>query len=162
MGLKTKCISAFVFFLFFSILSASFIFKVSASTKDEAESAIRSSEERILECYLAVLDAERAGADVKQLLIVLNNAGGLLAKARLAYKEGDFSAAKDLAYQSLRRLDGFIGRAEALRDAASREGFYDFMVNFVGSISGAIALVLFSFVLWRFLERKYGDKREAL
>jgi len=160
--LKTKCISALVFLLFLSMLSASFIPKISASTKDEAELAIKSSEERILECYLEALDAERAGADVKQLLIVLNEAGSLLAKARLAYREGDFSVAKNLAHQSLRRLDGFIERAEALRDAASREGFYDFMVNFVGSISGAVALVLFSFLLWRFLERKYGDERGAL
>lgn len=160
--MKTKCISVLVFLLFLSMLSASFIPKISASTKDEAELAIKSSEERILECYLEVLEAERAGADVKQLLIVLNEAGGLLAKARLAYREGDFSVAKNLAHQSLRRLDGFTVRAEALRDAASREGFYDFMVNFVGSISGAVALVLFSFFLWRFLERKYGDEREAL
>lgn len=147
-------ISGVIFFLFI-ILSVSFV-RVSASARDEADSAIRSSEEKILECYSAVLDAERAGADVTPLLEVLNEAGDLLSKAQLAYNKGDFYAARDLAYQSLVKLEGFVEKAKALEEAATIQGFYDFMINFVGSISGAVAVIIFSFVFWRALEKKYG------
>lgn len=58
----------------------------------EAEAAITEAESEIVECYGAVAEAERAGANVSDLIVKLDEAGGLLAEAENAYKVGNVRA----------------------------------------------------------------------
>jgi len=124
---------------------------------DEADagSAIAVAEERIIVCYRAVADADEAGADTSALLAVLNEAGLLLSRANLAYGKREFNSTVYFANQSRVRLDGFVGEADVLREAAMQEHYWDFMVYVVGSVVGAIVVFCGSFVVWFLLKRRY-------
>jgi len=128
-----------------------------ASIELEAGAVIAEAEEKIVICYRAVSDADRVGANITGLLVVLNEAGDLLSRAKLAYKLGDFDYAVSLALQSQERLSSFVDEADVLRGAAMQARYWDFMVNVVGSIMGAVAVVCGGFVAWIVLKRRHSQ-----
>jgi len=122
-------------------------------SEDEAKAVIEMAEGKVLSCYKAVSEAEKAGANVGGLLDVLNEAGWFLSKAKLAYNQGDFDSAVVYANSCNSSLDGFVDQAESLRVNAEQAGYWDFMVNFVGSGVGALCVVVGGFVVWSFLKK---------
>jgi len=128
------------------------------SSESDARLAIANAEERIVVCYKAVAAADDAGANVTALLGVLNEAGELLSRAKLAYKVGDFDSAVSFALLSQEKVNDFVDEANALREATLRERYWDFMVNFVGSLVGAVAVVVGGFVVWRLMKRREEAK----
>jgi hypothetical protein len=137
------------------LLSASlFIFPALCSSQDEAESAIQSAEDAVLDCYKAVFEAEKAGANVSSLLQVLNEAGWLLSKARVAYYNGDFNSAYEYAAKCTQKLDGRVDEANRLKLEAENARRMDFLVNYVGSSVGAVAIVVGGYAFWVFLKRR--------
>ena len=126
-----------------------------AVDETDVRSAIAAAEERIVVCYRAIADADEAGADTTGLLAVLNEAGELLSRAKLAHEMGDFNSTLDLALLGQERLNGFVADADALREVALWQRNWDFMVYVVGSVVGAIVVVCGSFVVWFFLKRRY-------
>lgn len=158
---KLWCFRRVLVFLVVFVLVFAVPFCVFAvGERDAAEAAIGDAEGVIVECYGAVVEAEGAGANVTDLLAALNEAGWLLSRAHLAYETGNFSLAVSFAEQSRARLDGFVGGAEVLKKSAAETGYWDFMVNVVGSAVGAVAVVVGGFAVWNFLKRKY-DRVEA-
>lgn len=127
-----------------------------AFSESDAKSAIVAAEEKIVVCYQAVAEADKAGANVTALLAVMNEAGWLLSKAKLAYQTGDFESATNFASLSQERLSGFVEEADGLRGTALQQRYWDFMVNVVGSTMGTVAVIGGSFVVWRLLKRRYG------
>jgi hypothetical protein len=127
-----------------------------AFNEDDARLAVATARGKIVDCYNAVLEAEKAGANVTTLLGKLNDAGELLSKADLAYSTGNFDSAHEFALQSQAGLNGFIEEANVLSYAAADRGAWDFVFNVVGSLVGAGAVVVGSFFLWSFLKGKYG------
>ncbi len=127
------------------------------ASEDQAvsASALASAEESVSSAYQAVSKAEAAGANVSSLLVRLNDAGWLLSRAQMAYKSGDFNSSQQFAAQSQEELNGFVADANALKETAIQERYFDFMVNVVGSIVGAIGVVCASFFVWFLLKRKY-------
>jgi hypothetical protein len=124
-------------------------------SKDEAASALANAEGAVTSSYQAVLKAEESGANVSSLLVRLNEAGALLARAHMAYNSGDLDSALKFATQCQEKLTRFVADADVLREAAIRDRYMDFMVNVVGSIIGAISAVCVGFIVWSFLKRKY-------
>lgn len=133
-----------------NVLSCAF-----AVDETDVRSAILAAEERIAVCYRAVADAEKAGANTTALLAVLNEAGELLSRANLACKE-NLTRARLFALLSQEKLSGVAAQADDLKEDAMQERYWDFMVNVVGSIVGAIVVICGGFVLWSFLKGKYG------
>jgi len=129
-------------------------FWVFAFTEADARLAIVAAENEVVDCYTAVSETEKAGANVTGLLSILNEAGKLLSKANLAYSIGDFDSAWDFAVSSQEKLDGFLAEADGLRRAAMHERYLDFMVNIAGSIVGAISIICGSFAVWFFLKQR--------
>ena len=129
---------------------------VHGADEHDAGLAVASAESRVAECYNFALDAERAGANVSELLRVLNEAGDLLSKAELAYGVGDYDSAATYAAQCEGRLAGFEVQAQALRDSAAWQRQLDLMVNVVGSAAGAVAVLVGGWLVWRYLRRKHG------
>jgi len=122
--------------------------------EDEAKAVIEMVEGEVLSCYRAVSEAEKAGANVSGLLDVLNEVGWFLSKAKLAYSQGDFDSAVAYANECSSRLDGFLEQAESLKVNAEQAGYWDFIVNFVGSGVGALCVVVGGFVVWSFLKKR--------
>ena len=119
-----------------------------------AAAAIVSAKDQILICYQAAKDAEGAGANITALVIILNDAGTLLSRAEFAYSTSDFDTAHDLAVQSQSTLDYFISEANTLKENATQQRNQDFVINVVGSLVGAFAVVGAGGVTWIFLKKK--------
>jgi hypothetical protein len=124
-------------------------------SQDQAASALANADSAVTLSYQAALKAEDFGANVSSLLVRLNDAGGLLSRAHLAYNSGDFDSAQRLAAQSQEKLNGFVAEANALRETAIHEYYMDFIVNIIGSVLGAISIVCIGFFVWFLLKRKY-------
>jgi hypothetical protein len=144
-------LSGLIFLLFVAFVGST----VSAAQSDAA-TAISSAQNTIVNCYDAANSAEASGANITSLTETLNEAGSLLSQAELSYSQSDFDAAVSYAAQSQNKLNGFISQADSLKQAASQRESGDFLVNFVGSVFGAFAVVAGGFVVWFFLKRRYG------
>ena len=95
------------------LLLASVVLCASAeSNRDVAVSSISDAEQAVASAYVAVLDAERAGANVSGLLVRLNGAAELILEAHAAFDSGSFGEAVRLA-----GLSGGVG-VEVENDAA--------------------------------------------
>ena len=127
-----------------------------AVDEGQARSAIVEADQTIKDCYLAVAAGDKAGGNVSGMLSVLQDSGMLLSRAVLAFGKGDFDSAYNLAVQSKARLDGFIAEANSVKDKAEHSGFMDFMINIVGSLAGSVAVVVGSFAVWFWLNRRYA------
>jgi len=133
---------------------------VAFAEQSGADSAIASAKQQIITCYDAAKAAEAAGANITSLTSILNDAGTLLSQSELAYSKSDFSNAASLAVQSSQSLASFVSEANTMRDAAAQQRTTEFLVNVVGSITGAIAVIVAGFVVWRFLRKRQPQTGE--
>lgn len=131
---------------------------VFAYNREDADTALKETMKAIIACYEAAVNAEEAGANITELAATLNEAGDLYSKAVLAYETEDFDSTVRLAKESQNVLDSFILEADALREVASEQRYWDFMINVVGSTVGTFAVVLVSFALWILLKRRYSKE----
>ena len=111
------------------------------AAQPEANAAIATAKEQILTCYQAAKIAEGAGANITALVTVLNEAGALLTRSELAYSASDFDRAHNLAVQSQSILENFVSEANSLKVTATQQQNQDFLINVVGSLVGAFAVV---------------------
>lgn len=121
---------------------------------DDAWLAISDAETSVIDCYRALYDAGRDGANITELISILNEAGWLLSKAKLAYYSGDYESAIGYAGECLSMLEGFIEQAEILRLKAKEASWRDFMFNFVGSSIGALFIAVGGYAVWLYLVRR--------
>jgi hypothetical protein len=124
--------------------------------------AVDGAQAQIITCYGAVAEAESAGGNVTELAGVLDEAGVLLSRARVALKNGEYDLAVEFSSSCTGMLAGFTDRAVTLRDSAAQERSLDLMVNVDGSIVGAVAVVVAGWILWVYLKRKYGEAGSAV
>lgn len=146
-----------VVFLSFSVFSLSFPVFVLGYSESDATQALTSAQRSIRNCYLAVVEAEKAGANVTRLVDRLNVAGELYSRATLAYSRGDYDLTVSLCEEAQAKLSGLTLEAESLRMSALEEGRRDFLYNVVGSSVGAVAVVCVSAVLWTLLKRRGSE-----
>jgi len=123
-------------------------------SQEDAKNAIQLAEDEILNRYWAVFEAEKAGANVSSLLQVLNEASWLLSRARVAYNNRDFNLAYEYATNCSQMLDGLADKADSLKLEAEDARRMDFLVNYVGSSVGAVAIVVGGYAFWVFLKRR--------
>lgn len=121
---------------------------------DGAFSLISKAEFRIIACYGAIMDAERDGANITEMVSILNRASWLLSKAKLAYNCGDYESAVKYAGECLSMLDGFTEHAEVLGREAKEASQRDFMFNFVGAGVGVLCIIAGSYAAWLYLTKR--------
>ncbi len=127
----------------------------------DTSSAISVAKQQLISCYDSAKEAEAAGANISSLTSVLNEAGNLLSRAELAYSQHDYGTAQSLAAQSSQRLDGFVAASNSLRVSAIQQRTSDLWVNMVGSIVGAIVIILVAIKVWSLINRR-GTRVEVL
>jgi len=120
------------------------------NSENEATAKITEAENALNSAYEAVLQAEKAGANVTDLLSNLTEAAELLSKAKLVLSTNE-SAAVDFAVESQAKLNGFSAKADALAVAGAQQRYWDFMVN----IEGSVAVVCGGLIVWTVLKKKY-------
>ena len=131
---------------------------ISVFSESEAQLAVKAAEDRILVCYEAASDAASSGANVSTLLLVLDEAGALCSKAKLADQNGDFESATSLATLSVEKLNSFVDDASFLEQEASRQQFMDFMI-LAASVAATVLVLFVSVVAWIVLNRTSGKPR---
>lgn len=128
-----------------------------AASESEASQKISEAQNAIDLAYEAASDAEKAGANITDLLTVLNEAGELLSKASFAYASKDFDSAFENADLSKVKLDGLVERANAQEKAAAQQAYSDLMLYVVGPLVGSGILVFGCFTIWNLLKMKMRE-----
>lgn len=136
------------------LLFSGLVVQCRAASEADAQSAVNEASQRIVTCYETVAKASNAGANVTALLQILNKAGGLLSRAELALENGDLNSSYVLALQSQQMLEGFEAQALGEQNTASHANFVSFMINVVGSLVGAVAVLGGSFAVWTQLKKR--------
>jgi hypothetical protein len=140
----------------FSLCLTRLPFYVSAS--DEASSAIDEADNALRMAFEAVLEAERAGANVSDLIVKLDEAGGLLAEAENAYRIGNFSEAVSKADKCSMLADGVVGEALSLKSSALADAQKAVLQTLTFSWVGGVAFLAVLFFVWGWFKRVYAKK----
>jgi len=128
---------------------------LASNSEDTAVASIEGAENALVFAYQAVLEVEQVGANISGLLVKLNEAGELLAKAHMAYKLEDFDNAISSADQSKDVGIEVENEAYELKNSAWRENIQRLWLTIIESVLGVIVIVSGSFWAWRFLKRRY-------
>jgi hypothetical protein len=103
----------------------------------------------------AVLDAEKAGANITSLLNQLNGATDFLSQAENAYRIGDYPTAVNDADAVLPIAQQVTTAAQIAKETAStsaRTAFWDkILITEIAAIIFVLALLL----VWRWVQRRY-------
>jgi hypothetical protein len=123
----------------------------------EATATISEAEQAITVGFEAVLDAERAGANVSGLLVKLNEGAELLSAARMAFEDGDYDEAALLSGLSSEagaqvESDALILKVEADNAAVNR-----FRLYLVSSAVAMVIVVFATFLGYRFLKKRHSE-----
>jgi len=126
--------------------------------ESEAETEIQKAEAALSSAYVAVLEAEKNGADVSGLLAKLSSGGNFLAEARMRYRNDDFDGAVYYAGLSVESIEGLVGETEQLKALAIAEHKEGFFLTVTGSGVAVIVVVLGSIGAWLLFKRRYFEK----
>ena len=129
-----------------------------ASASDEASSAIDEADDALRRAFEAVLEAERAGANVSGLIVKLDEAGGLLAEAENAYRNGNVSEAASKAKECSGLADRVRDEALTLKGSALAVGQNIFWQNLSITLVGSEVFLIFLFFVWDWFKRFYSKK----
>jgi hypothetical protein len=128
------------------------------SANDEASSAIGEADDALSMAFEAVLEAERAGANVSDLIVKLDEAGGLLAEAENAYRVGNFSEAVSRAEGCSILANGVVGEALSLKSSALADAQKAVLQTLTFSWVGGAAFLIVLFFVWGWFKRAYARK----
>ena len=117
------------------------------------------AEEALDSAYVAVLDAEEAGANTTGLLVRLSVGGEYLAEAHNWYRSGAFeNASRFIGF--CQEVIGDVGsEAVALREEAERLAREDVLVRVFGSSVGVVVVLVLGFLVWGVFRRNYIKRR---
>src|SRR4030042_530294 len=142
----------------FAVSSLSLVATVSGLSESEATLAANDADGTVASAYTATLKAEKAGANVSDLLTRLDEAGEFLAQAHMAYRSGDFDGAI-LAANLARSIGEEVqNAADSLEVLARGESQQRLFFTFTGSIASIVLIVLGSFWGWRVFKRRYYER----
>lgn len=105
--------------------------------------------------FNAVLQAEKAGANVTGLLSQLNVAEDDLAQAENSYRTGDSATASVQANNALPIAQEVTSEAQTAKQKALVSSQNTFWSTIAFTVIGAFVFVLALFLVWRLLRRRY-------
>lgn len=123
-------------------------------SEEEAASVLAEAERTLTSAYQAVLKAEESGANGTALLVQLNDAGELLARARMAYRSGNFNEVSVLV-NSCKTIGLEVESAAVeLKDSAISEGLQRMILTMTASVAGIAVIAVGSFWTWYLLRKR--------
>ena len=126
-----------------------------ATQTDQATLKLQAANNAVNQAFIAVLDAEKAGANVNDLMSQLNYALDVLAVAENSYRAGDLNRAGIQAGSVVpiaRKVASDAQSAKLTAIVNQQNGFY-FSIAFAVLGSGIFILILF--YVWVFFKRRY-------
>jgi hypothetical protein len=125
---------------------------------NQADSKLQAVNNSVNQAFNAVLDAEKAGANVTDLLSQLNNAANILAGAENSYRAGDITATIAKANSLLPIAQEITNNAQVLKQSAIVNGQNNFWSTIIFTIVIAVVFVLVLFFIWRWFKRNYMNR----
>ena len=156
--LKYFSVLFFVFTLVFLIPSVSRV----RGAETEAASRISQAENSLKAAYLSVLEAERVGGDVSELVAFLNTALEYYAEAERVFEIGEYGSAVDLADKAIDASNvvletdiSMIVVTEIVKEKVFRNQLYL-------SIGASCIIILFSVLGWKVFKGYYVRRIRGL
>ncbi len=151
--------SAFaVFLLFFLVFGLCARSLLCVHGVDEFSLRVDEADDALQKAFTRVLEAENGGANVSDLVAELNDAGGLLAKARVSYLNGNLSEAAGEAELAFSMAKTIEADAASLRGFALADGQGALWQALMFSTVGAAVFLVVSFLVWRWFKRVYARR----
>ncbi len=122
---------------------------------DQTASKLQAANDAVEQAFNAVLDAEKAGANVTDLLAQLNDAAGILAQAENSYRTGDSNTAAAQADSVIPIAQEVTTSAQNAKQTASGSGQNPFWFTIEFNEIGAFVFVLALFLVWLLFKRSY-------
>jgi 1,4-dihydroxy-2-naphthoate octaprenyltransferase len=118
-----------------------------------AGSAVSQAQKALVSSTQAVAQAQSEGANVDVLMVTLTQAAELLSRAQLANSAGDYSTANDYASQCQSKLNGVVGEASSLQQAAASQKNQSSIFTILTLLVSA-ALLVSGVVSWFVLNKR--------
>lgn len=149
------------------LISSSYGFALGESDVEGARSAMESAEEALVSAYLSVLEAERAGGDISDLVSSLYDALEYLSGAERAFESGEYDEAILSARKAVEASDAVGSDAVGLRLLAEYQSEIQFRNQLVTSFMLITFTVLLGFLGWSlfkdyYLRRMMGLRLEVV
>jgi hypothetical protein len=158
LGMCMVKFKSFVCFVVFILVFSWFVHVCFAVDKAEAEKVLVEAENDLVSAYVVVGEADKAGANVSELLVRLRFAGTLLAQACNTNRTGDYDKAYSFAIDCSESVDGIADEALGLKlEAENACSGRLFMTGAVSTVALSVLFVL-SLFGWRFLKKKYVER----
>lgn len=154
MNLGSSRFTGLVFSALVLILVSMLCCSAYAYISDEASSKIAEADAAIRQAFVAVSDADKAGANVSSLAFTLNEAGGLLADANTAFRIGDYGNASSLAEQSISLVNGLVQEAGSFKTMAESEKLSSLIWTTALASIGLSMLFVASLFGWRLIKSR--------
>jgi hypothetical protein len=122
---------------------------------DQTDSKLQAANTAVDQAFSALLEAEKAGANVTDLQVQLNNAAVILAQAENSYRTGDINAAQAQADSVLPIAQEITTVAQADKQTASVSSQNAFRTTIVFTLVVALVFVLVLILVWRWFKRRY-------
>jgi hypothetical protein len=135
---------------------------VHGASEQDASTALANANHALQSAFVTVLDAEKAGANVADLIGSLNRAGAVLASAQAAFDAGNYSEVVTLGASATASAEAVLEDASSLKVQATAQAS-NWWVTLFFSIAGSITFLCILFFAWRrfgrFYVRKLSDGR---
>ncbi len=125
---------------------------------DSATSKLQAANTAVDQAFNAVLDAEKAGANVTDLLAQINVAEGLLAQAENSDRTGNTNTAATQADSVLPIAQQVTNEAQNAKQTAIVSSQNALWSTIVLTAIGVFVFVLVLFLVWRRFKRNYIER----
>jgi CHASE3 domain sensor protein len=122
---------------------------------DQITSRLQVANTAVNQAFNAVLDAEKAGANVTDIMFRLNYAMGILAQAENSNRTGYFNRAATQADSILPLAQQITTTAQNAKQTAIVSNQNTFWSTITLTAIGVFVFFLVLFLIWRLLKRKY-------
>jgi len=149
---------AFAFCIVIMTLAAASLPFCYAIDAFEANDAINEAESRVDSVFVAVSEADTAGAEVRDITAQLTIAANLLSDAHAKFRIGDYDAASSLALQCSTSVEPLISQAALLKATAEREKTDSLILTIIASSIGLILLLALGIAGWPIFGKRQREK----
>jgi predicted PurR-regulated permease PerM len=127
---------------------------------DQTASNLQAANTAIEGAFNAILAAEKAGANVTDLLVQLNVAEGDLAQAENSYRLGNSTTTAAQVDSVLPIAQEVTTAAQSAKQTATTSSQNSFWYTIAFTVIGAFIFILALFLVWRRFKRSYTNKLE--
>ncbi len=122
---------------------------------DQSASKLQAATTAVNQAFNAVLDAEKAGANVTDLLVQINTAEGILAQAENSYRSGDTNTATNQVNTVLPIAHQVTIAAQNAKQDAIMSNQNNFWLTIAFSVVGMIMFLEVLVLFWLWFKRRY-------